>query len=977
MPNDVVAKPPADPSTGAGAERPRESSTPPAAPPEDEFVPPGPPDDGAAVAPFPPTPTAGLNRPRGRMALKIPDDAVPSRPPSPGGGPGLRSGHEGPEVSPLLGMRIIALGEGPLASPVPPAPKAEGRSELPLRGPSAAPPAPSTPPFVQGLEGARLGGPGARTSSIPPPPPPRPPAPAMVTTAPFPYAASALGNPVGGVAPARAPGGPAGAPSGAGPGPAPWAPPAPPGPVAAPGGPPAAPGTVAPGTGSALGAAAPTAPAARTTMPPGVGAPAAQGPLGGAAGQVGTSSAAVGYSPLGSAAVGQTLAGPTSATSTPLGPPLGRGVALSPPMGSPVGTTPATITPSSGLAGTTPATSAPSSDLAGATSATSTPLGSPVGNAPAAAPTNAPSPGAAAGKASAGKAAEGAAVGAARDSAPTPRLTPLPPRPASSPFLGESVYGAEALPPPRPHLPTRPWDTRALAGEPPEARLAEAPDEAEGAGLRSPLPSFPIDDEETDQGHEEALTTQPISSFPPAPPSDGPDIEVEVSVEDGPPTSEQAPPESEPEPIGTLSLDAEPDLAEAFRASSPELLAAAPAPAAALGAGPPSVEVEGPEVEASEADEADEADAEAFDTARRELERRKAAVTPYGEPESVEAEAVEAVEEDLDATQEMAALDLGAEDDAEEADEDELEEVDEAEVQSDPRARAREAPAPYASSVRLAGPQRGVTPPTPPARAGREEALDLRTKRRARPWWEELFDDDFLRATPRPTDAQIAAEASFIEGRLGLAKGALMLDLACGHGRHAIELTRRGYQVVGFDLSLAMLARAADEAEVARQKVNFLHGDMREMPFEDKFDGVYCWGTSFGFFEEEKNQALLQRVYRALRPGGVFLLETINRDFVAARQPSLVWYEGDGCLCMDEAQVDFITSRLKVKRTIMLDDGRTREVDYSMRLYGLHELGKMMHDAGFRVIEVSGRLATPGIFFGADSPQCIVLAERD
>ncbi|HEU4537912.1 MAG TPA: methyltransferase domain-containing protein, partial [Polyangiaceae bacterium] len=337
----------------------------------------------------------------------------------------------------------------------------------------------------------------------------------------------------------------------------------------------------------------------------------------------------------------------------------------------------------------------------------------------------------------------------------------------------------------------------------------------------------------------------------------------------------------------------------------------------------------------------------------------------------------DALEDDLDATHEMSAVDLGAEDDAEEADEDELEEVDEAEVQSDPRGgRAREAPAPYASSVRLSDSRRN-TPPTPPARSAREEALDPRTKRRARPWWEELFDDDFLRAAQRPTDGQVATEVSFIEARLGLAKGATILDLACGHGRHAIELTRRGYQVVGFDLSLAMLAHAADEAEVARQKVNFLHGDMRELPFEDKFDGVYCWGTSFGFFEEEKNLALLQKVYRALRPGGVFLLETINRDFVAARQPSLVWYEGDGCLCMDEAQVDFITSRLKVKRTIMLDDGRTREVDYSLRLYGLHELGKMMHEAGFRVIEVSGRLATPGIFFGADSPQCIVLAERD
>ncbi|HEU4533397.1 MAG TPA: class I SAM-dependent methyltransferase, partial [Polyangiaceae bacterium] len=361
-----------------------------------------------------------------------------------------------------------------------------------------------------------------------------------------------------------------------------------------------------------------------------------------------------------------------------------------------------------------------------------------------------------------------------------------------------------------------------------------------------------------------------------------PDIEVEVSLDD-PPPSVQAPPKSGPDQIGRLSAKAEADLAEALASGAYEPppddrptteTPGEPEPES-VEVSPESVEVdEGPEVVAGEARDEDDPFAE-----------------PEGEGAFGEPESVEAVE-DLDATQEMmAALDVGAEDEPVEADEDELEEVDDAEVQSDPRgsAAARGPAAPYASSVRLSGPERGstATPPTPPARGSRDEALDLRTnKRRARPWWEELFDDDFLRATPRPTDAQVAAEASFIEGRLGLAKGALILDLACGHGRHAIELTRRGYQVVGFDLSLAMLAYAADEAEVARQKVNFLHGDMREMPFEDKFDGIYCWGTSFGFFEEEKNFALLQRVHRALRPGGVFLLETINRDFITARQPS-------------------------------------------------------------------------------------------
>jgi hypothetical protein len=151
---------------------------------------------------------------------------------------------------------------------------------------------------------------------------------------------------------------------------------------------------------------------------------------------------------------------------------------------------------------------------------------------------------------------------------------------------------------------------------------------------------------------------------------------------------------------------------------------------------------------------------------------------------------------------------------------------------------------------------------------------------------------------------------------------------------------------------------------------------MREMAFEEMFDGIYCWNTTFGYFEEEKNLAVAQRVFKALRPGGMFLLDVANRDYVVEHAPSQVWYEGDACVCMDDMTVDFITSRLKVKRSLILDDGRTRECTYSVRLYSLHEIGKVLHDVGFRVTEASGHTTTPGVFFGQCSPRLIVLAQR-
>lgn len=265
-----------------------------------------------------------------------------------------------------------------------------------------------------------------------------------------------------------------------------------------------------------------------------------------------------------------------------------------------------------------------------------------------------------------------------------------------------------------------------------------------------------------------------------------------------------------------------------------------------------------------------------------------------------------------------------------------------------------------------------AAPPTPDLAAAKAAQ---RSKTR-QPWWEDLFNEDFMRASSRVSDEHVRREVTFIEESLGVAAGGIVLDLGCGAGHHAVELASRGYGVVGYDLSLYQLALAADVAQERNQKINFLQGDMREMAFEEMFDGVFSWNTSFGYFEEDKNLAVAQRVFKSLRPGGMFLIDVINRDFAAASAPCTVWYEGDSCVCMDDMSVDYISSRLRVKRSIILDDGRTKESLFSLRLYSLHELGKLLHEVGFRVTEASGHPATPGVFFGPNSPRIIMLAQR-
>jgi SAM-dependent methyltransferase len=279
-------------------------------------------------------------------------------------------------------------------------------------------------------------------------------------------------------------------------------------------------------------------------------------------------------------------------------------------------------------------------------------------------------------------------------------------------------------------------------------------------------------------------------------------------------------------------------------------------------------------------------------------------------------------------------------------------------------------------------------PPSAPVDAGHgsllpalpilPEALSQRPRRpkRSKPWFEEVFDEDYLRTLPFMRADQTLREVEFISSALTAAPGAEILDVGCGYGRHAIELVQRGYNVTGLDLSLPLLIRAADEAQRRSLSVNFVHADMREMAFEKQFDGAYSMLTSFGYFDEETNLRVAERIGRALKPGKRFLLDIINRDYVVADLPVRVWWEGTGCVVLEEVDFNFHTSRINTHRSIVFEDGRQLEQELSVRAYSLHEIGRLLRQAGFRVIDVSGGLATRGDFFGSASRNLLIVAEK-
>ena len=249
-------------------------------------------------------------------------------------------------------------------------------------------------------------------------------------------------------------------------------------------------------------------------------------------------------------------------------------------------------------------------------------------------------------------------------------------------------------------------------------------------------------------------------------------------------------------------------------------------------------------------------------------------------------------------------------------------------------------------------------------------------RRRGKPWFEDIFDEDYLRTLPFLTPQATQMEAQFVMDALAIAAGSQVLDVGCGYGRHAMELAARGYHVVGLDSSLPLLLRGADEAQRRGLTINFVHGDMRDMAFDAQFDGAYCLFSTFGYFDDETNKKTAQNICRALKPGARCVFEVLNRDYIIAELPLRVWWEGDGCVVLEEVDFNYFSSRLISNRSVVFDDGRQLEQEISIRSFGLHELGKLLHSAGFRVVEVSGNMITKGRYFGAQSRDIVVIAER-
>ncbi|MEU4715295.1 methyltransferase domain-containing protein [Micromonospora purpureochromogenes] len=248
-----------------------------------------------------------------------------------------------------------------------------------------------------------------------------------------------------------------------------------------------------------------------------------------------------------------------------------------------------------------------------------------------------------------------------------------------------------------------------------------------------------------------------------------------------------------------------------------------------------------------------------------------------------------------------------------------------------------------------------------------------------------MYDEDYLHffasGADAPTHGPVvgtaypgrSAAADLVWQLLDLEPGMTVLDLACGHGVLANALAARGCRVTGLDSSAVFLERARAGAAAMAVDVEYVCGDMRDLPWSSRFDRVVNWTTAFGYFEDPTNRAVLAEIARVLRSGGRLAMDLDNlTKFLMSYTPSRITATRDnGDMLVDRHHLDPLTGRFEVVRTVVRD-GRARRLAFVKRLFAFPELRDWCTAAGF--IDVTG-YGEDGRPLSIDHNRMVVIAD--
>lgn len=230
-------------------------------------------------------------------------------------------------------------------------------------------------------------------------------------------------------------------------------------------------------------------------------------------------------------------------------------------------------------------------------------------------------------------------------------------------------------------------------------------------------------------------------------------------------------------------------------------------------------------------------------------------------------------------------------------------------------------------------------------------------------WWEEAFVEGkyplgeifYSKGFVRQTEKEI----KFLKKRFNLKKGAEVLDLCCGVGRHSVALAKLGLNMTSLDASPVYLQTARKKAKSASVKINFQQADARKLQFQNCFDFAFTFYGCLGYFENiEDDRRVLKGLYKALKPGGVLALSIYNSD----RQRNVLkflkehaWLSSQWVEMKDEnlfvlANMSHDNKKKAFQTQFIFLKGKDRKELMSFnRDYSLIRLSRELKSVGFRI----------------------------
>ena len=204
-----------------------------------------------------------------------------------------------------------------------------------------------------------------------------------------------------------------------------------------------------------------------------------------------------------------------------------------------------------------------------------------------------------------------------------------------------------------------------------------------------------------------------------------------------------------------------------------------------------------------------------------------------------------------------------------------------------------------------------------------------------------------------------------------------VLDLACGTGSLSVLLAKRGYRVIGVDMSEDMLTVAADKAWALEGNVPFFVCQrMERLRLPEPVDCAVCCLDSLNYVTDPAAcKRAIRRVYEALRPGGIFLFDVNTPEKLRAMDDQIFLDEDEGVYCVWRGAYDEENRICSYGIDLFLRQGALWERSFEEHrefAYTRQELEGYLREAGFTEIRVCGdcRMESPAageqrIYFSA------------